>query len=426
MKLAALLLACGTIVLPGEWAYATEPPDLTGVVTRVVSGSDFDVNGYRVLCGADTQSAVYVSANVSTNNAGCPSQTPYMGEAAGIYGNLNKKKLTVRATQINLQMPPFPLVIQGSAVIDALLPRKFAQPNSGGVLVQADGFHILIDKDTVVKWDPPVNSLDTIGPGVWIDYKGKLNDSRVLVATSVRFKANYVSEGELALEGRDEFDPTNVPASKKEGPVEAAFVGINPRRFPSYNDPAMQARVNAVGESLIPGFQRVLPDGDPRKIAFRFQLVDTPLIRDAMTMSNGLILLPRQVVERMQNDSQLAAVLADSIAGALERDEYRFSPTSSVGSAAAFALEVSDPFGLGVAEAVRIQRYVENQTGRVSLTLLHDAGYDINQAPLAWWRLAPADIGQLPRTAMPGHAIYLSEVIGQIWHNPAPNAVEAH
>jgi len=415
MKAPALLLLCGTFILPAESVRATEPPDLVGAVTRVASGSDFDVNGYRVLCGPDTASAVYVSTNESSNNAGCPDQTPYLGETARIYGRVKKKKLTVQATQIDLHISPFSGIIEGSAVIDAMPARDAATPERGGVLVQADGFQILIDKSTQVKWVPPVDSFDKIGPGEWIEYKGKFDNSGVLLATSAKLTVNYVTTSELALESRDEFDPTAVPASKKQGSLGVALIGIDPRKLPSYNDPEMQARVNEIGNRLVPAYQRSLPDGDIRKITFRFQLVDTPLMRDALTLSNGLILVPRQVVERMQNDSQLATVLADNIACALERQEYRLSPSSGVTSAAIFALEVSDPFGLGIAEAAKMQTYVLNQSGRVSLTLLHDAGYDIYQAPRAWWRLAPADVSQLPLTPAPERAVYLYQMLGALW-----------
>jgi hypothetical protein len=50
--------------------------------------------------------------------------------------------------------------------------------------------------------------------------------------------------------------------------------------------------------------------------------------------------------------------------------------------------------GLGLASeatgiaAHNIQTNLLNQSGRVSLGYLHDAGYDIRQARLAWWTLA--------------------------------------
>ena len=56
----------------------------------------------------------------------------------------------------------------------------------------------------------------------------------------------------------------------------------------------------AVGEKLIPAFQRDLPDSDPAKIHFRFQLVDSKKLHAALAAPNGIILIPHQVVERME------------------------------------------------------------------------------------------------------------------------------
>jgi hypothetical protein len=81
----------------------------------------------------------------------------------------------------------------------------------------------------------------------------------------------------------------------------------------------MQPRVDRIGNSLIPDFQRSLPDTDPRKIHFRFQLVDGKKWKDALSLASGVILVPRQIVERLPEDPQLAAVLADNIAEVIEK-----------------------------------------------------------------------------------------------------------
>ncbi len=79
----------------------------------------------------------------------------------------------------------------------------------------------------------------------------------------------------------------------------------------------MQARVDAIGATLVAKYQRDLPDADETKINFRFQLIDNKKWHDAVALPSGIILIPHQVVERLQNDSQLATVLADNIATVL-------------------------------------------------------------------------------------------------------------
>jgi hypothetical protein len=40
------------------------------------------------------------------------------------------------------------------------------------------------------------------------------------------------------------------------------------------------------------------------------------------------------------------------------------------------------------------ERKEEHQSGRVSLWLMHDAGYDVDEAPVAWWRRSPCRTGR--------------------------------
>jgi predicted Zn-dependent protease len=189
----------------------------------------------------------------------------------------------------------------------------------------------------------------------------------------------------------------------------------------------MQQRVESIGEALIPAYQGDLPDNDPSKINFRFQVVDQPKLRDALTLSNGIILVPQQVVDRLKNDSQLATVLADNIACALEKQQLRQIPAGRAMTAGDVALIVGGAFvpGLGFAGpagmmaggAVMIRR-AEEQSGRVSLVLLHRAGYDLAEAPITWWILGSSKEKPLEKTGMPARAKYLYRILDTTWRHP--------
>ena len=58
-----------------------------------------------------------------------------------------------------------------------------------------------------------------------------------------------------------------------------------------------------------------------------------------------------------------------------------------------------------------------NQSGRVSLGLLHDAGYDITQAPIAWWLLAKNSAHDISSIPIPPRAANLYKSLGTTWHN---------
>jgi predicted Zn-dependent protease len=151
----------------------------------------------------------------------------------------------------------------------------------------------------------------------------------------------------------------------------------------------VQERVDRIGNSLIPAYQRDLPADDPTKVDLRFQVVDGAKRRDAMTLSNGIVLIPEQLVVRLESDAQLAAVLADNIACALEKQDLRAIPARRALTASDVSLWAGGAFvpGLGLAPVVtdgvtksQMQRHAEEQSGRVSLVLLRQAGYDITEA----------------------------------------------
>ncbi len=427
MKFPVALLLGGLVAASAICAQDTPAPAVEGYVTRTASGSDFDVNGFRILCGADTQTSIvqHQSGEFLTTQ-GCPPDAPYLGRPMKIYGSMKKKRHAIEAARIEL-LPAFTGGITGSAVIDALPAPDSADAQPGSLMVRADGYRILIGGKTAIALDPPLSSLTGVTAGDWIEYKGKRRADGVVEAESVKLSPNIVGKGEEKLRARYEFDPAAVPPSAKQNTASAVIIGIKGKRFPPYKDAAMQARVSAIGAKLVPAYQRVLPDSDPAKINFRFQVIDTKWFRDALALPSGIILVPRQVVERMQNDSQLATVLADNIACALEKQEYRFQTVSETLTAAGLGAVAAGFFvpgvGLGADAASAGQETIliktENQSGRVSLGLLRDAGYDIDQAPVTWWLLASKHPQPLARTTMPRRAAYDYRMLGENWRNPA-------
>jgi hypothetical protein len=84
-------------------------------------------------------------------------------------------------------------------------------------------------------------------------------------------------------------------------------------------DQALQERVRRVGMSVVPEYQKLLPTDDPSKSPFRFYVVDEANIRSDLFCNEALVLIPKQVLERLKNDDQLASLLADGVAYNLQR-----------------------------------------------------------------------------------------------------------
>lgn len=408
----------------------TPDPALSGYITRCTSRADFDVNGQRVLIGPKTQFWEGSTNPSAPRIMGGTVGDAFFGERVDIYGKLNRKKHTVEATEIVfLKLDPH--TFSGIAIVDRILTPA----SSGNLTVRADGYPIRIDPATRITYAAPLSSLSEIQPNIWIAYRGVRGSDGVIVADLVSFQPNNISNREDKLIQKSDYDPAAVSDDSKQSKfTKYVLGGIDPKKIPPYHDSAMQARVDRIGASLIPVWQRNLPIGDPSKISFRFQLVDFPKVNDALTLPSGIILIPHQVVERLQNDSQLATVLADNIACALEKQSYRLAPATTSLAAVNWATTAGGFLvpGLGLAGGVAtyasgksILTDLREQSGRVSLDLLHDAGYDIQQAPVAWWLLATKPSKDWTDTPIPPRSINLYQTIGLLWKDTSRDPLSA-
>lgn len=440
MKFFNVLLLCTLLAFSDALTRGQDAPTITGFVTRAVSASDFDVNGLRVLCNMKTRD-VAKSVPKSAKGAkdatvACPGDPPYVGEGITVQYNGVINDSILYATRIERRHPPRLGEVSGSAVIDA--PPESTGAQAYGLTVRADGYQIRITSETKIEWTPPLKALADVKAGEWIKYKGKLTAAGVVETASVEIGPNTIGSSEEKLREKSEYDPSAAPTGAKHNHLKNALtMSYDPKEYPPFNNAAMQARTEKIGSSLVPAYQRALADSDPAKIHFRFQVVDNKhfcgsLACEAYAMPSGIIQVPHQIVERMQNDSQLAAVLADGIACALERQTYRnegkIRTVYASTAAAAFVPYVRYGAGTGFQVAEDIQTREMRQRDRVSLWLLHDAGYDIDQAPMAWWLLAldPKSINPMEKDDVPDRTAYLYGILGETWHNPAANTSQAH
>jgi hypothetical protein len=383
----------------------------------VASPSDFDINGVHVQVSGST--AVYTASRNVKYSTAIERVNLYVGLPARIYGKLNRRFHTVAATEVVLPQSE-PQTVSEVGVIDAVLPLVAGAP--GEHLIRASGYRVLLSAKTSATFTPPLVNASSVRENLWISFRGTRRPDGVVVADEARFSENMITAGEEHLRSKTEYDPAAVSPDTKQGGLSKAVLGLDPKRIPPYQDSAMQARISAIGAKLVPQYQRALPGTDASKIDFRFQLVDQKKWHDAMALPNGIILVPHQVVERVQNDSQLAAVLADSIAAVLEKQSLRLQPAKRKMTAAQMAGAAGGFFvpGLGLAATAAnsgvssvLERRLQEERGRVSLFLLDDAGYDVFQAPLAWWRLATSK--DLSGTEMPDHVAYLFKALGETW-----------
>jgi predicted Zn-dependent protease len=201
--------------------------------------------------------------------------------------------------------------------------------------------------------------------------------------------------------------------------------------YPVPDVPSVQKHLRDVGMKLIPQYQRDLPDDDPAKIHFRFYLIDEANIRGALSCHEGLVMVPVSVVNRVQNESQLAAVLADGVAASLQRGQARYAIDWKVAAGEVgltLLAAAADSWGLNLASSVgeeamkrSILRKLEDQRGRIALSLLADAGYDPWQAPEAWRLLVPDKLPNNPaKLKYPHISDYQLGILGFAYKRAAP------
>jgi hypothetical protein len=131
----------------------------------------------------------------------------------------------------------------------------------------------------------------------------------------------------------------------------------------------VQAYIADVGRRLLPAYQRDLPDEDPAKIPFKFYVV-----RDAdfgaSALPNGVVIVHSRVFEVLQNEAQLASIMAHEIAHVTQKHGWKLwnmVPGSRL-------------FGYN--------RSYENQADRLGLLYMINAGYDPREATRTWGVIA--------------------------------------
>lgn len=409
----------------------TPIPSIDGYVTSVASASRFAVNGIPVVCNANTEfdrstGQTGTGAVLSYGHKGCD-KTQYVGEPLKVFGKQSHKAHALIATRLFVP-PPASSRITGFGIITRVLP-KTANATQGTVMVRADGYPVLVDAKTHCKFQAPLKSIANVEPNVWVAFEGTQRADGVVVAAEASFVKNQISAGEKKMRKKWDYNPAKVSPKTKQGWLSKSFRGVDPKKIPPYHDPSMQARVIRIGMSLIPPYQRALPESDPTKIHFRFQLIDSKKFRWDLVTPDGAILVSRQAVQRLQNDSQLAAVLAESVAALLNKDGYRATPALRKLTVAEAATTVGEIFVPGLqlaalaeyAEKSRIMKPYEEQILRVSLGLMVDAGYNVFEAPIANWLLAPKKPKKLSKILMPDETEYLYSLLGTTYRSSQPD-----
>ena len=380
---AFFILASAVLVPSLCVAQPTREVPVEGYITSVHLPESFDVNREKVLLSSSTGYGLFDDKVTTTDSP--LREAINTGAYVRVVGPYDDRHRITHAQQVFFR-DGLNKRLSGFGVIDHVVAT------SPDLVVQADGYRIRINGSTQTTFGAGLKALTDVAVNRWIHYDAKRDQDGTLLASSAGFYAPKPARIK-AVKNLETYDyPVEMPDydQHEDGRVKINSLG-GWHKIPA--DLALQDRVDRIGHHLIPEYQTTLPDDDPSKIHFRFVVIDAKSLRGVTYDLTGLVLIPETVVERLSNDDQLAALLADGVAYQLQRQgsaivkENRYlAPVLIAGDTLGFlvpgvgtaALLVTNGAAHREAEAFMEQR------ARVALSLMADAGFDPHQAPEAW------------------------------------------
>ena len=386
---ATVFVASTCLFIEGAAAQQERGIVAEGYITALYPPAGFDVNGKYVLTAPTTG---YRLAGEKVAHRDSPlREAVQVGAYVLVEGKLDRKIKAAHAKTVVFR-GDWDSKSFGLGVIDKVVSSG-PEP-----IFRADGYQTRINAETKVGFQDQLKTLADVGLGTWIRFEGKRSKDGVVVALKALFftaKAERIKDIP-SIEVVDAGFKAPDLDQHKDGRVMLGPMAA-PHAIPADRD--VQERVTRVGMSVLPFYQKAMADGNPFKLEFQFYAVDDDKLRpDGCTLHGNLILISKQAVERLKNDSQLAAVLADGVAldlyrqkSSLRRENY-FQTGPFIEDALLLPVDVFVPLDIIGGLVLKAEIAKVEQRGRVALALMGDAGYDPWQAPEAWRLLAPKQL----------------------------------
>lgn len=277
------------------------------------------------------------------------------------------------------------------AQVEAL--KKERKEAEGGLANKSDedepGFEEEDDVNELMIGAQPLTSLGQVMPGVYMTYKGRENDDGSVIAESVVFVKNEKTKQEKEM-----WKDLRLKAKEAKAGKSFSNLKIGNKKYKVLNEREVQAYIERLGRSLIPSYQKELPEDDDNKIPFIFNVVYEKGI-GATAYPTGAIVVHHDVFNDLENEAQLAFILSHEISHATQEHSIRAINKDRgkrtglfIGSIFAAAMG----YGL-LARALTLTqaamesgyaRNLENQADRMGLSYMLAAGYDLREAPRTW------------------------------------------
>jgi predicted Zn-dependent protease len=230
--------------------------------------------------------------------------------------------------------------------------------------------------------------------GMSMTYEGKRDrESGRILAERVEFSTNDLEDGEGRL-WKSLKTSIRTAQGLKPGELKIDRIG----KFRLLPNAQVQEYVASVGRSLIPAYEARMTDDDPRKIPFQFHVVVDESV-NAFATPNGIVVVNSGLLELLENEAQLAAVVGHEIAHSTHehtwrQQQYHKKKRIGIAIAGALASAYGMPSLANMATLVNAAivsghaRDLENQSDRIGLQYMMEARYDPREAPTVWKLMA--------------------------------------
>jgi Zn-dependent protease with chaperone function len=256
-----------------------------------------------------------------------------------------------------------------------------------------DDFGDEFDIDDLLKDSLPLTSLVDIKAGIYMTYHGREDISGRVIARQVVFVKNEKSKEEERL-----WKQVRMKVKESKKPNAFTSMQVGKTKYKVLPDEQVQKYVDRLGYSLVPEYQRRLPDGDENKIPFVFRVVHSKGF-NAGAYPTGTVVINHEVFETLENEAQLAFLLSHEIAHATQEHTLRKALKDrktrtglTIARIAAYSMGyglIGDVLTLTQAAMVSgYNRSLENQSDRIALDMMVRNGYDPREAPRTWKAVA--------------------------------------
>lgn len=237
--------------------------------------------------------------------------------------------------------------------------------------------------------------------GMEIDAKGKRMSNGVIEIESGTVKENEFSDVDRKI-------ASSYKNIMKRSANEEEISIADTLTLKVLTNITIQTYINRVANAVIPRYMKTLPEGTPGKVDFSFLVIQDNSF-NACAYPDGTIHIYTGLLEKIENDAQLATIIGHEIAHVVykhSRKNYEKQKTQLVMSevsALGMVLGVKGADIATIATALggpillsNYSRDLEEQADRIGLTYLYDAGYDPREAPKIWRMLANEADYELP------------------------------